>query len=327
MQTQRRTKIPKPVRAAAFAFAILSGMSISENSSMSANSATPPGTVPLKSWHELPNPKNLAPVNGATYYEFNLPNGSTAHIVVAYIKSGKWRLHPYLSEKTRPTSDISKSQSASAGINGGFFNLSDGASASYVYQDGAMVADPHANKALVENPKLQSFLTQIFDRTELRILKKTGSKRATDIQIAKHSEALPKGMELVDSLQAGPRLLPNLDLEAEAFLRKQADGTYTDAIGGKGMAARTAVGITPDGYAIMLAVSGKGQDPESSGITLAETADLMRRLGCRQAINLDGGSSTSMYVRLAEKDNTSGGIVCAKEPETLVKSVLLLLPQ
>ena len=311
----------KPIASLILLSALMSG-----TCKMEAQSATP-GTVPVKSWTELSNPKNLAPINGANYYEFNLPNGSTAHMVVAYIKSGKWRLRPYLSNKTKTTTETAQSQSASAAINGGFFNLSDGLSASYVYLDGEMVADPHVNKALMENPKLQNFLPQIFDRSELRILKKKGSSKATELQIAKHSEPLPADMKLVDSLQAGPRLLPTMDLEEEGFLRKQPDGTYIDAIGGKKPAARSAVGITPDGYAIILAISGKGQDPESTGITLAELADLLKRLGCRQAINLDGGSSTSLYVKLAEKDNAGGGTVCAKSPETLVKTVLLLMPQ
>ena len=180
----------------------------------------------------------------------------------------------------------------------------------------------------MDNPKLKDFLPEIFNRSEIRILKKAGSTRKIqEVQIANHQDPLPTGYELVDALQAGPRLLPSLQDEEEAFLRRQADGTIADSISCRKPAARTAFGVTADGYAVFLAVSGKGQDRESSGISLVQLADLMKRLGCRQAINFDGGSSTSMYVRLAEQESAGGVSVCAKEPETLVKSVLLLLPQ
>jgi len=159
----------------------------------------------------------------------------------------------------------------------------------------------------------------------LRVLKTKNGK--LDYQIAAHNTPLPPNMTLVDSLQAGPQLLPVLRSEEEAFLRKQADGTYADSIGCKKPAARSAVGFTSDGYMIILAVAGKGQDPESSGITLEELADLMRRLGCASALNLDGGSSTTLYVRLAENGKKAEGkSVCGKDPETLVKSTLLLFP-
>jgi len=59
---------------------------------------------------------------------------------------------------------------------------------------------------------------------------------------------------------------------------------------------RTAVGITADGRLLWVAVDGR-QAPYSDGMSLAELADLMERLGARDAINLDGGGSTTMVVR------------------------------
>ena len=49
-----------------------------------------------------------------------------------------------------------------------------------------------------------------------------------------HDAPLPEGLRLVDSLQSGPRLLPDLTLEQpEAFVRSEADGHQSDSIGGK----------------------------------------------------------------------------------------------
>lgn len=290
-----------------------------------ASASSPSNMLPKNNWKELPDPEQIYPVNGARYYHFSLANGTSAYLVVAYVADGKWRLRPHLAEKTAPTSRVANQEKASAGINGGFFNLSDGASASYIVLDGKTVADPRQNKALIENAKLKPFLEQIFNRSELRVLKTTNGK--IDYQIAAHNIALPPNMVLVDSLQAGPQLLPVLRAEEEAFLRKQPDGTYADSIACKKPAARSAVGFTSDGYAIILAVAGKGQDPESSGITLDELSDLMRRLGCASALNLDGGSSTTLYARLAENGKSSvGKRLVGKDPETLVKSTLLLFP-
>jgi hypothetical protein len=291
-------------------------------------SAASPNGMPQNSWRELANPRSLKPVNGAYYYEFRLASGSSAQLVVACLKEGRWRVRPFLCEKTTATSAIARAQSASAAINGGYFNLSDGASASYVILDGKLAANPHENRALVENPRLQPFMTQILNRSELRILKPQSPEAVPDIEIARHDDPLPAGRELMDALQAGPRLLPVLDCEEEAFLRKQADGSTADSIGCLKAAARSAFGLTADGYAIFLTVSDRAHDSESCGITLADLADLMKRLGCRQAINLDGGSSTSLYVRLAEDPAHPAGLsVCGRSPETLVKTVLMLLPR
>ena len=286
------------------------------------------GVFPKHSWKELHDQRNILPLNGAFYYQFPLENGSVAHLVVAYTKGSKWKLLPALQEKTAPTSRAAAEHSASAAVNGGYFNLSNGLSTSYIVIDGKTVADPHDNQALTSNLKLKDFLPQIYNRSEIRFLKKAaGTDSHIEIEIANHNDKVPDDMKLESSLQAGPRLLPSLTDEEEAFIRKQPDGTVVDSISCRKPAARTAFGITPDGYALILTVSGKGQDKESSGITLEQLADLMRRLGCRQAINLDGGSSTSMYVRFADLNCAQTPVVCAKEPETLVKSVLLLLPQ
>ncbi len=56
---------------------------------------------------------------------------------------------------------------------------------------------------------------------------------------------------------------------------------------------RTAVGITADNHAILLVVDGR-QPHLSSGLSLPELASTMRILGCRDAMNLDGGGSSQL---------------------------------
>ena len=68
-------------------------------------------------------------------------------------------------------------------------------------------------------------------------------------------------------------------------------------------ASRTAIGIKADGTVVMLMVDGR-QAPYSVGMTMAEVAAAMESLGCVQAINLDGGgSSTFATQREGEPEN------------------------
>ena len=296
---------------------------------LSAPTVAPPGN-----WRTLSAPHYIWPNDGAIYYSFSLPNGSRAHLIVLDTRSPRWQIRPAISEgSTSPTSVTALKENASAAVNGGYFNLKDGGlSASYVVINGTVVADPTKNDKLMHNPHLLSFLPQVLNRSELRILEHRSGHRK--IQIAHHDAPLPEGTHLVHSLQAGPRLLPAMDAEGEAFLRRNADGTVVDAISVNKPAARTAFGITPDGYAMILCVADKRQDQESAGVTLDELATLLKSLGCAEAINFDGGASTTMFVRLCQQGvdqqanrQAAGTVVVGRTPETLVKSILMLEPR
>lgn len=68
-------------------------------------------------------------------------------------------------------------------------------------------------------------------------------------------------------------------------------------------ASRTAIGIKADGTVVMLMVDGR-QAPYSVGMTMAEVAASMEALGCVEAVNLDGGgSSTFATQREGEPEN------------------------
>jgi Phosphodiester glycosidase len=97
-----------------------------------------------------------------------------------------------------------------------------------------------------------------------------------------------------DLLQAGPLLVRDGRAvvgdarDAEGFSAGQAqfDSDITD-----GRYPRAALGI---GDGILLAVVCDGRSDTDCGLTLNELADLMVTLGARDAINLDGGGSTSL---------------------------------
>jgi exopolysaccharide biosynthesis protein len=64
----------------------------------------------------------------------------------------------------------------------------------------------------------------------------------------------------------------------------------------KGRQPRTLAGVTEEGRLLLVTVDGR-RPGWSVGMTLPEAARLMRSLGARDALNLDGGGSTTMVVR------------------------------
>lgn len=83
---------------------------------------------------------------------------------------------------------------------------------------------------------------------------------------------------------------------------------------------RTSIGRLEDGR-IVIAVVGGRQPYHSLGMTLAELAGMLRRLGVTDALNLDGGGSTTLVVR--------GVVINLPSDETgerPVSDVLLVLP-
>ncbi len=69
-----------------------------------------------------------------------------------------------------------------------------------------------------------------------------------------------------------------------------------------GRTPRTAVGSSLSGKELLL-VTVDGRQNSSLGMTLTELADLMISLGAHNALNLDGGGSTTMAVREPGKNN------------------------
>jgi hypothetical protein len=71
---------------------------------------------------------------------------------------------------------------------------------------------------------------------------------------------------------------------------------------------RTAIGYTANGRIVLLAVEGDNSSAGYLGINLADLASMMLSLGCTDAINLDGGGSTSMVIgnRLTVRPGDNG---------------------
>lgn len=101
-------------------------------------------------------------------------------------------------------------------------------------------------------------------------------------------------------ISGGPYLVKNGDIFVDMTAQKLA------SIGGRN--PRTAIGYTRDNHLIMLTADGR--EGASVGLTLNELANLMKELGCVNAMNLDGGGSTVMYIngKVVNKPAVQGGI-------------------
>lgn len=78
------------------------------------------------------------------------------------------------------------------------------------------------------------------------------------------------------------------------------------SIGGRN--PRTAVGYTANNHLIIVTVDGR--EKSSIGMTLNELASFMKSIGCYNAMNLDGGGSTVLYVngKVVNHPQVKGGI-------------------
>lgn len=104
--------------------------------------------------------------------------------------------------------------------------------------------------------------------------------------------------QVTQAVGGGPWLLKDgkqfIDLEAEGMGASFSTTKHP----------RTAVGTTADGKLMMVTVDGR--QSISAGISLPDLSALMKRLGCVNAINLDGGGSTTMAIRGMVANSISG---------------------
>lgn len=226
---------------------------------------------------------------------------------------------PYVSESLETVTSVAEKAGAVAAINAGFFDPTNAKTTSYVIRDGEVTADPTLNENLMQNESLKDYLPLILNRSEFRVLdcRLNSDRFIRTYEINRHNYSAGK-CEITHSIQAGPQLLPELQLEEEFFIVKKEGKVVRQSAGALEKHARSAIGIK-DKHILLVAVSNEAP------MTLPELAEFMKNLGVKEALAFDGGSSTSMYVNLPGKNKfilTSAKDNAARR----VKSVLLIKP-
>ncbi len=134
-----------------------------------------------------------------------------------------------------------------------------------------------------------------------------------------HDVPAPDGCTIKTALGAGPQLLPEDTGEIEAFKTYENGELVRDAIGSMGPNARSAIAIHPDGNLSLIMAA---QRLDARGLTLFELTEFATSIGATQLLNLDGGSSSSLYydgqVYLARLDG-EGNLI-----QRPVKSVIVI---
>lgn len=160
-----------------------------------------------------------------------------------------------------PTSRFASQHNALAAINGGFFNMKDGGSVDLLKVDGTIINKP-SRASTNANAAL------VFSKRTLKIIEAT-----------KVEENLSPNI-----MVSGPHLLSegiSLTLNSTPFV----DNRHP----------RTAIAVTSDRKLLLITADGRNRDAQ--GLNLHELTKVMKWLGARNAMNLDGGGSTTMYIQ------------------------------
>lgn len=155
------------------------------------------------------------------------------------------------------------------------------------------------------------------------LLGQTALVELTELREGEGDAPIPEGGAVLSGHDRGADLLRGLWSRVQSgaasprgLLRLEAPGDVVESVGGTpillregrrwfadekggfvgGLHPRTAVGWDAEGTVLLVTVDGR-QPGYSVGMSLADLADLLLGLGATEAINLDGGGSTTFVVR------------------------------
>jgi exopolysaccharide biosynthesis protein len=207
-------------------------------------------------------------------------------------KVKRLRLSIVRSDSLERTSQIARNKNALAGINGSFFKMR-GPDPDYL-KDLQVVpklerSKLDRNRSIVYFRENDSLISKnIPDKDSIRKRhqqgvivinnRKVGISRNNPADL--HSEHQLPGQDIIST---GPvMILSNVDQQIpnDAFCNDRHP--------------RTSLGIKADGTVLLFVVDGRLE--QSAGMSIPELQKVMRWLGCVDAINLDGGGSTTMYI-------------------------------
>ena len=117
--------------------------------------------------------------------------------------------------------------------------------------------------------------------------------------VSRSEQAGARYWPALDAVAAGPALIA----DGEIHIPVQEEVFFGSSI--PEVHPRTAVGYTAEGDLILLVVDGR--QAVSRGVDLSELAIMMRDLGCLEAMNMDGGGSSTLVVSGVLINRPAGG--------------------
>jgi exopolysaccharide biosynthesis protein len=214
-------------------------------------------------------------------YWFNnsLFGGSKQNINILDVKlSKKIRLDVGAEPQVlKGTSTFGKESDAIAALNGTFFDMKNGGSMDYIRVDGKTLNPNRLQKNNIRALHQKAAIT--IDKKQLRIEKWDST------------DTWEERLQGDDIMVTGPLLLQHAELE-------QLDTGAMYAV----RHPRTAIALM--GKKVLL-ITVDGRNERASGMSLYELAKFLKWLGASDAINLDGGGSTTLWI----KGEPAGGII------------------
>jgi exopolysaccharide biosynthesis protein len=218
--------------------------------------------------------QEIAPKTILTTHHFNQKNLFAANQFISYIeikRSGNAPIFDFGNEVKikKTTSSFGQELKAIVALNGTFFDVANGGSVDFIKMDGVVIKQNVLDK---NGKRARHQQAAIVIHNGKLALKKW------DLTANWENELKEK-----DVMLSGPMLVfdhHDETLDTAAFTRLRHP--------------RTAIGIKANGNIILLTVDGRHEN--SAGMSLHELAKTMRWLGCEEAINLDGGGSTTLWV-------------------------------
>jgi hypothetical protein len=136
------------------------------------------------------------------------------------------------------------------------------------------------------------------------------------LSVTNNTEGLAPGPSINEDIVSG---IPLLVLNGKIEIQWQQEGASKEFV--ETRHPRTAVAKLKDGKFLMATIDGR-QEGWSVGMNLSELAALLLELGAQDAMNLDGGGSTTMFMGGKVMNKPSD-----KEGERSVGSTILVFPR
>jgi exopolysaccharide biosynthesis protein len=158
---------------------------------------------------------------------------------------------------------------AIAAVNAGFFNIKEGGSVTYI-KTGGVIVDTDTAKKWTRNANMTGSV----------LINKNGHVTLTTAKTNSWYDSHP---EYAEVLVTGPLLLCG---------KIKQELPSTPLVINKH--PRTAIGVKGTHKIVLITLDGRTD--QAKGMTLSELTDFMISLHCKDAVNLDGGGSTTMWI-------------------------------
>ena len=175
----------------------------------------------------------------------------------------------HLNRRAEATSELGKAAGADIAVNGSYFNVKTFEPVTFVLIDKKIVGRTTPNELM---------------RTNGMLAFRDKKGRRMDIFFCDTSEYGQVARRYRSALAAGPVLI-----DGGRIVEYDSDKSFYT-----GRHPRTLIGKRADGEVVMVVIDGRFKG-RGEGATIAETAYIARLLGLVEALNLDGGGSSTLW--------------------------------